>query len=122
MAKHIHMSAASISLVGFLLRGFWMWRESPLLHAKLTKILPHIIDTVLLSAAIYMLVVSQVNPFQVSWLSTKIFLLVVYIVLGMFALKRGKTKSARMIALLTSIVAILCIFAVAMYRPEIMIM
>ena len=117
LVKHIHMGAASLSLLGFLLRGFWMFKESPLLQAKSTKILPHIIDTVLLGAAIYLVVLMQAYPFQVNWITAKLLLLVAYIITGTVALKRGKTKSIRIIAWLVSLAIILSIFAIAAIKP-----
>ena len=117
LVKQIHMAAAGLSLLGFLIRGFWMMQESPLLQAKLTKILPHIIDTVLLAAAIYLVITLQAYPFEVNWITAKIFLLVAYIVVGTIALKRGKTKKIRVIAFIVSLLIILSIFAIAGIKP-----
>jgi uncharacterized membrane protein SirB2 len=114
LVKHIHMSAASLSLLGFLLRGYWMLKESPLLQAKLTKILPHIIDTTLLASAIYLF---QAYSFEVNWIVAKMALLVAYIVVGTIAIKRGKTKTTRVIAFVVSIAIILSIFAIAAIKP-----
>jgi uncharacterized membrane protein SirB2 len=114
LVKHIHMSAASLSLLGFMLRGYWMLRESPLLQAKLSKILPHIIDTALLASAIYLF---QAYSLDVNWITAKIALLVAYIITGTIAIKRGKTKTTRVIALIVSIAIILSIFAIAAIKP-----
>ena len=83
LVKHIHMGAASLSLLGFIIRGYWMLKESPLLQAKLTKILPHIIDTILLAGAVYLVVVAEFNVFEIQWLLAKIILLVAYILIGL---------------------------------------
>ena len=117
LIKHIHMSAAVLSFLGFLLRGIWMLQGSQLLKAKLTRVLPHIIDTVLLGAAIYLVIASQMYPFVVNWITAKVVLLVVYIVAGTVALKRGKTKRTRIMALVISIVAVMSIFAIAAIKP-----
>ena len=117
LVKQIHMTAASLSLLGFLIRGFWMYRESPLLQAKLTKILPHIIDTILLVSAIYLVITLQAYPFEVNWITAKVFLLVAYIVVGTIALKRGKTKKIRIVAFIISLLIILSIFAIAAIKP-----
>lgn len=55
----------------------------------------YILDTALLSAALLLLYILDLNPFQVGWLSTKIALLLLYIVLGSFALKRAGTQKGR---------------------------
>jgi len=117
LVKHVHMAAALLSFLGFTLRGIWMVMESDLLQAKLTRILPHIIDTVLLAAAIYLLVLLQINPLVTFWVAAKLLLLVAYIVIGTIALKRGRTKRTRVIALAVSIATIMAIFALAAVKP-----
>lgn len=117
IVKHIHFTAAILSFSGFILRGFWMLKDSPLLQAKLTRVLPHIIDTILLATAIYLVMVSQLYPFAVNWVTAKVFLLIAYIIIGTIALKRGKTKSIRLLALVTSLIIISTIFAIALIKP-----
>ena len=117
LAKHLHMSAAVLSFLGFVLRGFWMLSGNKLLEAKLTKVLPHIIDTLLLGSAIYLVWVTQQYPFVVNWVTAKVLLLVVYIVAGTFALKRGKTKKQKVQAFVLAVVSILSIFAIAATKP-----
>lgn len=115
--KHIHMSAAGLSLVGFLLRGYWVFTNNALLQAKPSKILPHIIDSILLVAAIALLVLSALNPFVVNWITAKIVLLVAYVILGTIALKRGKTKKVRVFAFVAALISVLAIFAIASVKP-----
>jgi len=78
MARHIHLTAAGLSFFGFLLRGYWMLTNNRLLKAKPAKILPHIVDTILLTAAIYLVVILQAYPFTINWITAKVFLLVAY--------------------------------------------
>ena len=59
------------------------------------KRLSYIIDTTLLTAAILLAIVIQQYPFVQGWLTMKLLLLPVYVVLGMFALRRGKTRRVR---------------------------
>lgn len=117
IVKHIHMTAAVLSLLGFILRGFWMFSDNNLLSAKPVKILPHIIDTVLLLAAIYLVVVTQMYPFVVNWVTAKVLLLVVYIVAGTIALKRGKTKQIKIIAFVVALLSVIGIFGIASTKP-----
>ncbi|MFC3152465.1 SirB2 family protein [Litoribrevibacter euphylliae] len=101
--KHAHMLFALLSIVGFSIRGvLTLFLKKPLNH-KLWKILPHINDTLLLAAAIGLLVVYQWNPFVIPWLSAKLIALLVYIGLGMFALKFGKTLAQRRICFVAAI-------------------
>ena len=117
IVKMIHMTTAVLSLLGFLLRGYWMFTENKLLSAKPTKILPHINDTLLLAAAIYLMIASQMYPFVIHWLTAKVILLVVYIVAGVVALKRGKTAKARAVAFTIALVSVLAIFYLASAKP-----
>ncbi len=117
LVKQLHMSAASISLLGFLVRGYWMIRNNPWLNAKLSRVLPHIVDTILLGSAIYLVIASKMYPLSVNWVTAKVILLIVYVIAGSFALKRGKTKTIRIMALLVSILTILSIFAIAGIKP-----
>ncbi|MDD2884898.1 MAG: SirB2 family protein [Dechloromonas sp.] len=93
--KHVHLSCVVLSGLGFLWRGLWMWRASPQLQGPLARRLPHLIDSVLLGSAVALAVLSGQYPFAVDWLSAKFFGLLLYIVLGSLALKRGRTMSVR---------------------------
>jgi uncharacterized membrane protein SirB2 len=93
--KLIHLSCALLSISGFALRGYWMLTANPLLQARPARVLPHLLDTLLLGSAIWMLALWQLNPFQLNWLSAKIIALLVYIGLGMVALRFGKTRGIR---------------------------
>jgi uncharacterized membrane protein SirB2 len=96
--KFVHLSCAVLTLSGFILRAYWMLYDSPLLQARLTRVLPHIIDTVFLLSGIAMLVVLSINPFQHSWLVAKFGGLLLYIFCGTLALKRGPTRRSRIVA------------------------
>jgi uncharacterized membrane protein SirB2 len=88
------MTCAALSIIGFFIRWIWMLRGSPLLQKRAVKVLPHIVDTLLLLSAIMLVGIIGFGP-NAAWLLAKIVGLIVYIVLGTFALKRGRTKGAR---------------------------
>lgn len=93
--KHLHMSLAALSLAGFVLRFVWMWRESALLQHRLTKVLPHALDTLLLLAGLALAWLLRLSPLAQPWLGVKLVLLLLYIVLGTLALKRAPRGAAR---------------------------
>ena len=72
-----------------------MWRASPWLGRRLTRIVPHVIDSLLLGSALSMALLSSQYPFVQAWLTAKFIGLLVYIVCGSFALKRGRTPGVR---------------------------
>jgi uncharacterized membrane protein SirB2 len=94
-AYTIHIAAVCLSGSFFLLRGIWMIQENTLLEKKIVRIAPHVIDTVLLVSGVVLAVLVQQYPGVDSWLTVKVLALIAYIVLGVFALRRGKTKTAR---------------------------
>lgn len=93
--KHLHVTCVVLSGLGFCLRGFWMLSESPLRQHRLARVLPHVVDTLLLGSAVTMAWMSGQYPFVNGWLTAKLFGLVAYILLGMMALKRGRTLAIR---------------------------
>ena len=99
--KHIHMGAAVLSISLFILRGGWMLWSPQRLRQPWVKVLPHVVDTVLLAAALWL--AWQLGAAAMhGWLVAKIVGLVVYVVLGTIALKRGRTRRTRAAALIAA--------------------
>ena len=115
----IHLTSVVLSITGFLLRGYWMMIESPLLQTKPAKILPHIIDTCLLVSALLMVYMSAQYPFVQPWLTVKVFALIAYIILVTIALKRCKTRQQRIIAWFLSVLVFAYIVLVALTRTPV---
>ena len=92
------MVLAVFSISGFILRWIWMMYESTLSSHPLTRILPHVIDTLFLASAVWLSVTIRQYPFTDAWLTAKILGLVVYIVLGSFALRRAITVQGKIMA------------------------
>jgi len=116
LLKHLHITCVVLSGLGFALRGFWMLQESARLQARWVRVLPHGIDTLLLLSALSMAFLSGQYPFAQDWLTAKLAGLLVYIVLGAVALKRGKTKEIRRLALVGAFMAFGYIVSVALTR------
>lgn len=93
-----------------------MLTDSSMLAYKFTKIAPHVIDTLLLGSAITLLFIIGQYPFINHWLTAKLIGLVVYIVLGTIAIKRGKTKGQRSVALVAALITFGYILSVAIRR------
>ena len=96
--KMIHISSVVVSYLLFTLRGIWMMQESAALRQRWVKASPHIVDTVLLTSAIALAVKIEQDPINDSWLSAKVAGLLIYIALGMLALRFGKTRQVRILA------------------------
>ncbi|MCB1735818.1 MAG: SirB2 family protein [Gammaproteobacteria bacterium] len=113
IVKQIHLISVALSFLSFFLRGVWMLTESPLLTSKPSKILPHIIDTVLLVSGISMVVMMSLSLGAETWLIAKIVALIVYIIIGTIAIKRGKTKAVRTVAWVLAMSVFVYIYLVA---------
>lgn len=114
--KHLHMTCVALSGTFFLLRGIWMLRDSPLLQQRWVRIVPHVVDTLLLASALVLVWMSKMYPFVQSWLTAKVAGLVLYIVLGTIAIKRGKTKQARAAAFFAALLVFAYIVGVALTK------
>jgi uncharacterized membrane protein SirB2 len=111
--KWLHVTCAFLSFTGFALRGYWMLTNNPWLKNRLTRVLPHTVDTVLLVSAFAMLYLWQLSPITTPWLIAKILALLVYIALGMIALRFGKTKTVRASAYISALLTVFYIVSVA---------
>lgn len=99
LLKQIHIGSVAATFALFTLRGIWMWRDSPKLRSTWVRVLPHIVDTMLLASAVGLMLAIRQYPFVHAWLTAKVLALIAYIVLGTVALKRGRTKRQRIAAL-----------------------
>ncbi|WP_234484857.1 SirB2 family protein [Noviherbaspirillum pedocola] len=119
--KHFHMTCAALSGGFFLLRGGWMLRGSTMLQRAWVKRLPHVIDTALLASAVFLAVISAQYPLAQPWLTAKVGALLLYIVLGSIALKRGRTRTLRALAFGAAILVFAYIVAVAVTKQPLVL-
>jgi len=118
--KYLHLSCITLSGLFFMLRVIWRQQQSPRLQQPWVKILPHGIDTLLLCSGILLAINLQQYPLVTAWLTAKFFALLMYIVLGTIALKRGKTANIRLMAAFGAITVFAYIIAVALTRSPIL--
>ncbi len=114
--KHLHVTCVVLSILGFLLRSSWMLSGSALLRHRLTRVVPHLIDTVLLLSAIWLAVALRQYPFVAPWITAKVLGLLAYIVLGAIALRRGRSLWIRSVAVLAAVAVYLWIVSVALSK------
>jgi len=97
--KHTHLLLVALSVSLLFIRFILAMKDSPLLQKKLLKVLPHVVDTLLLTSAAGLMLLLQQYPFVTPWLTEKFIGLLAYIALGYMALK-GRTKALRLMAFL----------------------
>ena len=120
IVKWIHVSCAIVSIVGFFVRGMLMINESYLLQSRAVKIVPHVVDTLLLVSAIILASQWGWAALQLPWLLAKMTGLLLYIALGMVALRMGKTKSIRVSAWIAAMGVFAYIAAVALTKSPLL--
>jgi uncharacterized membrane protein SirB2 len=114
--KAIHIVAAMTTISGFLLRGYWMLTGSDKLQHRVTRIVPHVVDTVFLLSGIAMVWMLHLNAFTQPWLIAKFTGLIAYILLGTIAIKRGRTPQIRVIAMVGAVSVFAYIAGVALTK------
>ncbi|QOW21713.1 MULTISPECIES: SirB2 family protein [Lysobacteraceae] len=93
--KSIHIAMAITSGLIFALRGAGVLAGMRWPHWLPVRWTSYTVDTALLTAALMLLTMLPGAMFANGWLTVKLLLLVVYIVLGVFAIKRGRTRLAK---------------------------
>jgi uncharacterized membrane protein SirB2 len=116
-----HVACVALSYAGFVLRGIWMIRDSRLLERRWVRVLPHVVDTVLLASAIALAVMLKQYPPAEPWLTAKVAGLALYIALGMVALRHGATRRIRTGAWIAAQAVFLYIVAVALTRSVLIV-
>jgi len=97
----------------FALRGSMMlagWRTAN--HVAM-RYLSYAIDTTLLAAALVLVSILHQYPFVQAWLTVKVLALVLYVVLGVHALRRGRSRRQRAVAFVAALAVYLFIISVA---------
>jgi len=114
--EYLHVTCVVLSGTGFFLRGIWMMQASPMLARRWVRVVPHVLDTILLASAIALAVMVEQYPLVHGWLTAKVFGLIAYIVLGTIALKRGRTRVIRIAAFCGALLVFAYIVAVAITK------
>ena len=90
--KFVHVSCAIFSILGFTIQGLLVISNKVRLDGFIVKVLPHIIDTILLSSPITLVILSGQCPFLTPWITAKSVALSVYIGLGVCFPRLARTK------------------------------
>jgi uncharacterized membrane protein SirB2 len=112
--KAVHVSAVAVSGTLFALRGAWRLARPDAIFTRPLRILPHLVDTVLLLSALALAATWVRNGAPVDWLAAKVIALVAYIVLGIVALRRGLRAPSRLAALVAAALVFGYIVSVAL--------
>lgn len=100
MLLTLHLICVALSVSLFVARYWWRYCGHALAAARWTRIVPPVIDTLLLLSGIGLIVKTHILPFTESgsWLTEKLFGVIIYIVLGFIALdyRQARSQQARL--------------------------
>ena len=111
--KWVHVAAVIVSGALFFIRGGAQLFGAGWTMAAPLRYLSYTVDTVLLTAALMLATILHQMPFVNGWLTAKVLLLVVYIVLGSYALKRAPTRRARALCWIAALAVYVFIASIA---------
>lgn len=112
----VHICSVSLSIFLFLLRGGLQFSRIDWRRWRVLRVLPHINDTVLLTAAITLSLISHQYPLAQGWLTAKVLALFLYIGLGSMAFKAGRPRAQQAVAFGAALLTVFYIVAVAISR------
>ena len=114
LIKTLHVSCVVISISLFLVRGTLQLQSRPWRDWRVLRRAPHIVDTVLLSSALWLAWRIGQYPLVDSWLTAKVLALLAYIFLGRLALGKKTPASQRPVFFAAALLSVSYIVGVAL--------
>jgi uncharacterized membrane protein SirB2 len=114
--KLLHQAAVLLSVTGFVARGLGAFAGARWVRGRFARTLPHVLDTVLLLSALAMAWMLRLTPDSAPWLAAKIAGLLLYIGLGMLALRPGRPLGLRIGAWVAALLCFGWIVSVALSK------
>ncbi|SHH36160.1 SirB2 family protein [Ferrimonas marina] len=119
--KHIHLTLIGASVGLFILRFVLLMLQSGVLQRKWAKVLPHVIDTLLLLSGVALIMATGWNPIRDPWLTEKMLALVAYIILGVITFKAQRGTLFRVFAFLGSLGWVYYMFVLAQTKTPLLL-
>ncbi len=112
--KYVHVTCVTLSISLFVLRGALQFAGVAWRQWRVLRIAPHVIDTLLLTSAIWLAIALRQYPFVNGWLTAKVLALCAYVCLGRLALQTHADQSRRLPAFAAALLWVTYIVGVAM--------
>lgn len=113
---YLHIACVVVSVSLFTLRYWWTYSGNARLNQRWVRIAPHCSDTLLFLSGAGLMAITHYLPFTEdgSWLTEKLFGVIIYIVLGFIALgRRPRAQKIRWIAFIVALIALVVIVKLA---------
>ncbi len=118
VVRNAHLALVAVSLVAFALRGLGVLAGASWPTRAVLRVAVVVVDTALLVAGSLLWVMLGLNPARDTWFGVKLSLLVVYVLLGTWALRRGRTAASRAAFYVAALACAATMVAVALtHRP-----
>lgn len=111
--KHAHIGLALASGTLFALRGAGALAGMRWPRLAAVRWSSYGIDTALLAAALMLVAILPHGLYANGWLAAKLVLLVAYVVLGVYALRRARSRTGRALCYLAALASFAMIYGIA---------
>jgi len=114
--KLVHQCAVALSVTGFATRGLASLAGAAWVRSRAARSVPHIVDTVLLASGLTLAWMLQLTPARAPWLVAKLIGLIVYVALGVVALRPAVPRPLRVSAWLAAMATVGWMVSVAITK------
>ncbi|MCP3673830.1 MAG: SirB2 family protein [Gammaproteobacteria bacterium] len=111
--KTFHLTLIALSFTIFFFRGVMMLMKNPHFRHKIFRIIPPVVDTLLLVSGITLMIMIEQYPTTQAWLAVKLIALLVYIILGVIALNRVNNRKLQTLSFVAALATIYFMYSVA---------
>lgn len=111
--RTLHIACVLLSGALFFARGTSVLAGAAWPMRRPVRLVSYAIDSLLLAAALSLAAILPVMMFANGWLTAKLVLLLVYIALGTFALKRARTQRGKALCFVGALATFLFMISVA---------
>ena len=115
LLKTIHILLVFVVICSFIVR-FILLDRGVFPRQRWLKVLPHVLDTLLLASGITLAVNFVQYPAQAVWLSTKLMALFVYVLFGVMAMRAQRSRRQRWLAFSGAMLSFAYVLAVAVSK------
>ena len=111
--KYLHIVAIAASFALFFVRGMWVLRSYPESQETWVRVLPHIVDAVLVLSAGALLATGPGKGWPGDWLTVKLVLIAVYVMLSLFLFNGARTLVIKILVWSLALLVFLLVTTIA---------